>query len=121
MTSFMALNWPEKYTTHPGLTNLRPFINRLVTHMTLPPEDLREMHQAAGREADYAEEQYFYHEMAWCEMLTAIELHHAEAQASKCPVALSFHARAQKIAKDICNLQTDIRAQAAGEFKGETK
>ena len=88
--------------------------------MSLPPEALREMHQAAGRDIDYAEEQYFYLEMAWCEMLTAIELHHEEAQASKCPVALSFHTRAQKIAKDICNLQTDIRANAANEFTGET-
>lgn len=89
--------------------------------MSLPPEDLREMHQAAGLGVDLAEEQYFYHEMAWCEMLTAIELHHQEAQASKCPVALSFHERAQKIADSICNLQTDIRLHAVGEFKGETK
>ena len=66
-----------------------------------------------------SEQQFYYLQMAWVEMLEAVDLLHTQAYRTKCPVDLAFHKKAEEIKATISKLQTDIRSHAAGEYKDE--
>ena len=69
---------------------------------------------------DQSEQQFYYLQMAWVEMLEAEELLHTAAYKSKCPVDLAFHAEAVEIRNLISQLQTSIRAHANNEYTGDS-
>ena len=66
-----------------------------------------------------SEQQFFYLQMAWVEMLEAVDLLHGPAQKGKCPVDIAFHAEAVKIRDRISKLQTSIRAHANNDYTGD--
>ncbi len=68
---------------------------------------------------DTSEQTYFYLQMAWVEMLEAVDLLHTIAQAGKCPVDLAFYGEAEEIKSRISALQAAIRAHANNEYTGD--
>ena len=68
---------------------------------------------------DQSEQQFYYLQMAWVEMLEAEELLHTAAYKGKCPVDLAFYGEAEEIKSRISALQAAIRAPANNEYTGD--